>query len=127
VKSTHKSVQNLMNQRVLAEKCTEAVSFMERLKGWMGVSMIEKGAAIWFPHCNSVHMWFMRVPLDIVFLKKTGPTAGAPTFEVSSLYSDVQPWKVLPLADWAATDVLEFPVGTIGNASLKKGDQICIS
>jgi hypothetical protein len=65
---------------------------------------------------NSVHMFFMRFPLDIVFVAKDGTVVKA--------CANVRPWRVA-LA-WRAFAVVEGPVGMIERTGTRKGDRIAV-
>jgi uncharacterized membrane protein (UPF0127 family) len=78
-----------------------------------------------FPRCNDIHMWFMRISIDVVFLRKDEAGEGAPIegiYRITSTHREVPPGKVLPLRDGAANNTLELPAGTIARRSLDVGD-----
>lgn len=114
-------VRSLTNQAVIADKCFEAIRFFDRFIGLMGKKEMPSGEAMFFPRCNDIHMWFMSIPIDVVFLKRDGAN-----WRVTSLRQDVQPWRILPLRDGSAQDTLELPAGTIERCKLSVGDQLCI-
>jgi len=118
-------VQLLRNQAVIAEELIVADSFMKRFFGLMGRRNFLSGQGMYFPQCQSVHMWFMRIPLDIIFVK-TVDTSNKKLI-ITSLHSSVRPWKLFPLLDLKAKAVLELPMGTISHFDLIEGDQLCIS
>ncbi len=118
-------IQNINTQVIVAEKGIVADSFWTRLIGLMGRVRFENGEAIFFPRCSSIHMWFMRMAIDVAFLRRDSARPGF--YQVTKLVSGARPWSVLPFADFKATDVLELPKGTIQRASLKSGDVLCIS
>ena len=62
--------------------------------------------------CNSVHMFFMRFPIDIVFVAKDGTVVKA--------CPNVRPWRIA-LA-WRAFAVIEGPVGLIERTGTQQGD-----
>jgi uncharacterized membrane protein (UPF0127 family) len=47
-----------------------ATTFLQRLNGLMFSRTLDPDSAWVFPSCNSVHMFFMRYPLGLVFLDK---------------------------------------------------------
>lgn len=121
-----RSVQILAakSQRSIASRCEVADSFGSRLVGLMGRAELAPGEGLWLPKCNNIHMWFMRIPLDVVFVRPApGGTDGR--FTVTSTRPGVRPWKLLPVADFGATDTLELPVGTVLQAELQAGDELC--
>jgi uncharacterized membrane protein (UPF0127 family) len=100
---------------------------LDRLRGLIGKSGLAQGQGMLFPRCNSIHMWFMRFPIDVVFLKIETSRDGKKTWRVSSVRESVRPWKLLPLTDWRASETLELPAGTVRSSALQAGDEVCIS
>ncbi len=110
---------SLKNQAVISEKCHVAECFWNRLKGLIGKSTWSPGEGMLFPECRSIHMWFMRVPIEVVFLNEG---------RVTSLWRNVKPWRLVPVVDFRARDVLELPPGTIDRSKLEVGDRVeCLS
>jgi uncharacterized membrane protein (UPF0127 family) len=101
--------------------------FFARLKGLIGTSRLEPGEGLLLSPCNDIHMWFMRIPIDVVFVR---PLAGDPegaTHEVCSVREDLPPWRPLPVRDGRARETLELPAGTIRRCGIAAGDRLCIS
>lgn len=121
-------VQSLKNQSLIADKCFVADRFLTRLQGLIGSSRLEPGEGLLIAPCNDIHMWFMSMPIDVVFVKPlaTSPKTHA-THVVCSAFENVRPWKALPLRDGRASETLELPVGTIGRCEITAGDELCIS
>lgn len=61
-------------------------------------------SALWIEPCNSIHMFFMRFPIDAVFLDRQG--------RVKRVLRELKPWRVSPLVFGART-VVELPAGTV--------------
>lgn len=112
----------LKNQQVLAEQCYVAESFLDRFLGLMGTSHLEQAVGVLFPNCWSVHTWFMRFSIDVVFLKSD---VDSDRFVVTSVHSQVSPWRPLPLLDSTASQTLELPEGTVERVHLQPGDIVC--
>lgn len=108
------------DQFEIARMLGKAESFGTRLKGLIGVKSFAAGQGLLFPKCNSVHMWMMSVPIDVVFLKPMNSE-----WVVSSIFENLKPWKVFPVMDLRAQDALELPAGTVKKAQLKKGEVLC--
>jgi uncharacterized membrane protein (UPF0127 family) len=60
-------------------------------------------------YCNSVHSFFMRFPLDLIFLNKKD--------NVVAIVRNKKPWRMTKFY-WQATKVLELPVGKSDNVKL---------
>jgi uncharacterized membrane protein (UPF0127 family) len=117
-------VVRLKDQAVIAEKCFEAVHFWDRLRGLIGKDGLTEGEAMWFPRCSSVHTFWMRFPIDVVFLRRSKERQG--TWVVSSVRQRVSPWRVA-LVDLCASDVLELAGGVSDSKGLLPGDEVeCI-
>jgi len=115
-------VQPLTNQAEIADKCLVATRFFDRLKGFVGRREIAPGEAILFPRNNSVHMWMMSVPIDVVFLKREGER-----LRVTSVRESIRPWRLLPVGDLKASDTLELAAGTVARLSIRAGDELTCS
>lgn len=101
--------------------------FWERFRGLIGKRGLPQGEAMWFPRCSSIHMWFMRFPIDVVFVRAMREGEGRVRYVVTSTRTRVRAWKALPVWDARADDTLELPAGTLERLSLSAGDELCIS
>ena len=111
-------VQILKTQAVIADECFVAESVLDRTRGLIGRRGFKPGQAMFFPRCNSIHMWFMGFPIDVVFMRGG---------RVTSLHPGVKPWMVFPLLDLRAKDALELPAGTIQKFGISREDELCLS
>ena len=116
-------VQSLKNQALIADKCHVAESFTDRLRGLIGRKTLVPGEALLLPRCNNIHMGFMRIPIDVVFIRKEKRTDGGIVHLVSSVREGLRPWS-LPVWDRGAHDTLELPAGTVGRLGIKPGDEL---
>ena len=114
------------DQVVVVASLKLAESFFDRLRGLIGVRSYPEGQGLLFSHCNNIHMWMMSIPIDVVFLRQEH-THPVRTWAISSVHRGLRPWKIFPVADFKAKDVLELPVGTIDRLNLQKGDVVCIA
>ena len=120
---------NLKDHRIISDKCLVAESYFSRLRGWIGKTRAEAGEGILFPRNSSIHMWWMTIPIDVVFLRVEFTEVNGVVTErkvVTSTHENVRPWKLLPLNDRKANETLELPVGSIGKIGIAVGDVLCI-
>ncbi|NJD04257.1 MAG: DUF192 domain-containing protein [Ruminiclostridium sp.] len=108
-------IVNTSKNTILAENCSTANTFFTRFKGLMGVNRLPAGSGLHIAPCNSIHMFFMKIPLDIVFLDKDNT--------VVHLIEDIKPWKVSKIVH-KAHSVLELPTGTIKASGTRMEDKI---
>jgi uncharacterized membrane protein (UPF0127 family) len=104
----------------LAERVEVARSFWGRFMGLMGRPALSPGSGL-FLRGNGIHMFFMRFPIDAVFLGK--PDDGG-TRRVVSVHRGVRPWVGLVPLVRGADGVLELPVGAIDASATVPGDTV---
>ena len=105
---------------VLAAEVEHGVSFWARFKGLMGRASLPAGRALWLPG-NGIHMFFMRFPIDAVFVARAGSDG---TRRVLSTHRAVRPWVGIVPFVRGAQGVLELPVGAIDASATAPGDSI---
>jgi len=99
----------LCNGRVLASRVRLADSFFSRFKGLMGRKNLDNGEGLLLKRCSSVHSFFMKIPIDVVYL-----SMGMTVLNVETL----KPWRVGSLVR-GAVQVLELEAGA---ACVEPGD-----
>jgi len=75
----------------------------------MGRTGLPAGHGLWIEPCNSIHMFFMRFAIDVLFLDREG--------NVKRVLLNLRPWRVSPIVFGARTTV-ELPAGTLQDKSL---------
>ena len=95
--------------RIVVEDLELARSSWARFMGLMGRPDLERGRGLWLEPCNSIHMFFMRFAIDVVFLDKQR--------RVKKVMLNLKPWRISPIVFGART-VVELPSGTLGDRSL---------
>ena len=85
---------------ILGVKAQVARSFFQRAKGLIGLSGLEKGTGLLILKCNCIHTFFMRFPIDAVFLDANG--------NVVKKVSNIPPWRPWVWGGWRAKSVLEL-------------------
>jgi len=98
--------------RVVAEHMEIADSPWRRFMGLMFRGDLPAGHGLFLSPCNSIHMFFMRIPLDVAFLDRDGA--------VLRTYQGIRPWRVSRIVRGAKSAV-ELPVGTLAAAAVERG------
>jgi uncharacterized membrane protein (UPF0127 family) len=109
------NIANLTRGTTLATQARRADNFLARGRGLMMAPPLPGGGALVIEPCNSIHMFFMRYPLDIVFLDKTG--------EVVFMYRGIKPWRMGRVVRGARL-AIELPEGVINDSGTQVGDRI---
>ncbi len=97
-------------------------SFWQRFRGLMGRASIHPAEGLWLQG-SSIHMMFMRFPIDALFVGEAGQ-AGRRT--VVGLRPDLPPWRGLVLPVRGAQGVIELPAGTLARFGVTEGEEVVI-
>lgn len=108
-------VENISKQTIVVENLRIANTFFTRFIGLMGKSYFEKGDGLWIKPCNSVHMFFMKFPLDVIFLDRDN--------KIIHMEEELQPWKISKLV-YGGKSVLEIPSKTIKLSQCELNDRL---
>ncbi|MGB9407262.1 MAG: DUF192 domain-containing protein [Terracidiphilus sp.] len=107
-------VSNLTRKTVLATSLEVANTDSKRRKGLLGREGLSTGEGLWLCPCEAVHTFWMRFPIDLVYLDRKN--------QIRKLASEVPPWRLS--ACLRAHSVLELPSGTIRDTQTQRGDTL---
>lgn len=99
----------------LATHIKPCFDFFARSKGLLGCDHLEDGHGVWIKPCQSIHTFFMRIPIDVLFVDKS--------LHVVALKKQVPAWR-LAGPYFCAHSVFELKAGTISDANVTIGDQL---
>ena len=106
-------IVNPAKNTVLAENAEITGNPLKRMKGLIGRKFLEKGSGLLIKHCNSIHMFFMSFPIDVVFASAQNQVVG--------LKESIRPWRMSAVY-FSASFVIELPAGTIRETHTAVGD-----
>lgn len=106
---------------LLASEVELADTFWRRFRGLMLRGKFSPGKAMLFkfpkPGRRSVHMWFVRFSIDLVYLDSS--------FRVVELRAQLKPWRFYrPRA--TVSYLIELPAGTISRVRVEVGHEISL-
>lgn len=84
-------------------------TFWKRFMGLMGRDNVPIGNAALFRKCSSIHMFFMKIPLDVIWYGAEMPDGRVPVLSVAR---DVKPWQ-LSFGPKRTQGCLEVAAGTV--------------
>jgi uncharacterized membrane protein (UPF0127 family) len=84
------------------------------MRGLLGRDGLEPGTGMLIDRAPSVHMFFMRFPIDVVFLDRDRNVVG--------VRHRLRPWQVAGAR--RAVAALELPAGRAAAAGVEKGDRL---
>jgi uncharacterized membrane protein (UPF0127 family) len=106
-------VINRTRDTVLADSAELADNYWTRFIGLMGRGELRAGTGLVLKPGGGIHMWFMRIPLDVVHVDKAD--------RATHVLRGIKPWRFGPLFVGNKL-AIELPVGAA--ASTQVGDQI---
>lgn len=101
---------------VVCERCEVPKSSFARACGLLGRSGLEPGDGMLIDAAPSVHTFFMRFPIDVVFLDRD--------WKVVRVVDRLRPWRVAGAR--RAVAALELPAGAAAEAGIEEGDVLSL-
>jgi uncharacterized protein len=108
-------VTNTTRGEVLASSAELADNYWTRFMGLMGRRELPAGTGLVLKPGGGIHMWFMRIPLDVIHVDKAD--------RVTHVLRGIKPWRLGPFFVGGKL-AIELPVGAA--AGTQVGDQIDI-
>ena len=88
----------------------------KRRRGLLKHERLGPGEGLWITPCESVHTFFMKFPIDLVYLDKQK--------KVRKVRNAVPAWRLS--ACLSAHSILELPAGTVERTGTRPGDELVI-
>lgn len=107
-------VVNATRGTIVATRLEVAGTGRTRRKGLLGRDRLDAGEGLWIVPCEAVHTFFMRFPIDLIYLDRN--------HRIKKLRSGLGPWWFS--ACFTAHSVLELAAGTIGNTDVHLDDTL---
>ena len=114
---TSEAPMKILNRTRLSELATHAEvakTSTTRQKGLLGRTGLPEGGGLWIIPCESVHTFFMKFPIDLVYIDRKNV--------VKKVRRNVGPWKLS--ACLTAHSIIELPVGVIDRSHTAPGDKL---
>jgi uncharacterized protein len=109
-------VRNQTREAVLGDAVEVADTSEKRRTGLLHHKRLEPGEGLWITPCESVHTFFMKFPIDLVYVDKKR--------RVRKVRKAVPPWRLS--ACLTAHSILELPAGTVEKTGTQPGDELSI-
>jgi uncharacterized protein len=100
-----------VGDRVACERCDVADHAVARMRGLLGRSNLSQGEGILLRPAGSIHTFFMRFPIDVVFLNEEDV--------VVKVVHRLSPWRAAGLK--GARSVLELAAGEAESRGIEVG------
>ena len=109
-------VRNQTRKTVLAREADVADTSEKRRTGLLKHERLAPGEGLWIVPCESVHTFFMKFAIDLVYLDKQK--------KIKKIRHAVGPWRMS--ACFSAHSVLELPAGTLKETGTEPGDELAM-
>ncbi|MGA3044152.1 MAG: DUF192 domain-containing protein [Bryobacteraceae bacterium] len=107
-------VRNQTRNTVLADAAEVADTSEKRRTGLLKHDRLDPGQGLWIVPCESVHSFFMKFAIDLVYLDRNK--------KVRKVRHRMVPWRIS--ACLTAHSILELPAGAVAASGTGKGDQL---
>ena len=108
-------VFNVSKAIIIAEQAKLASSLGQRLKGLLGCNSLSDNEAMILKPCNSIHTFFMRFPIDVLFLDRN--------MRIIRVIENMQPFRMCHIV-WGSKLTIELPAGKISQTNTQLSDTI---
>jgi hypothetical protein len=108
-------VHNTSRNSELASSARVADQLGSRLRGLMFTDGLGTRDGLVIDPCNSIHMCFMRYPIDVIFVDAEDAVVGQ--------VENIQPWRFTKIY-WGARRAVELPSGRIAQTGTHVGDTL---
>jgi len=106
---------NQTQNTVLAEDIFIADTLLKRVKGLLGKKEFLPGQALILEACNSVHTFFMRFPIDLLFVDNN--------YRIIKALPGLVPNRISRIF-WKSRLVIELPCGILKLTKTRDKDQL---
>jgi uncharacterized membrane protein (UPF0127 family) len=104
--------------RAIASQVARADTVLSRFIGLLGRRSLAVDEGLWLEPCDSIHMFFMRFPIDAVFVDRGGV--------VIACVERLRPWRVTRLYSKARACV-ELAAGVIQSTGVRVGARLALT
>jgi uncharacterized protein len=100
--------------KLVCERCEIPESSFGRMRGLLGRDGLDPDGGMLIDRAGSVHMFFMRFPIDVVFLARDRTVVG--------VRHSLAPWRVAGARRAVAS--LELPAGRAAEVGVEEGHRL---
>jgi uncharacterized protein len=109
-------ITNTTRNTVLGDAIDLADTSAKRRTGLLKHQGLTPGEGLWIVPCESVHTFFMKFPIDLVYLGKDR--------KVRKVRHAVKPWRLSACP--SAHSILELPAGAAAKTGTRAGDELAV-
>lgn len=108
-------VFNKTKNTALASTAVLADTFFSRMIGLLNRNSLPEGEALIITRCQSIHMFFMRFAIDVIFVDRDNRVAG--------IVERIKPFHLSPVF-FNSSYAIELNAGAVATAQTSVGDYL---
>jgi uncharacterized membrane protein (UPF0127 family) len=109
-------LRNVRTGAVAAPRVRAALDSKTRNRGLLGLDRMPDGEALVIAPTNAIHTWFMRFPIDVAFVARSG--------DILKICARMPAWRLA--ASFRAFAVIEFAAGALAACGTERGDRLAL-
>jgi uncharacterized membrane protein (UPF0127 family) len=113
-------VRRIEDDAIVCPNLVMGESFGQRFMGLMGRAEIDSDEGLYLPS-SSIHMMFMRFPIDALFVSKADSTGQR---RVVGIRESLPPWRGIVMPVRGAEGVVELKAGALAQRGVGVGDTV---
>ena len=110
------TLRNARSGLVLADRLEPAFDSTARRRGLLGRQELDVGAALIIAPCNSIHTFFMKFAIDVIFVGREG--------RVAKICPALPAWRIG--VSWKSFAAIELAAGGAARADTRVGDDLLV-
>jgi len=113
-------LRRIADDTVICDRLVLGESFVQRFMGLMGRASMDEDQGLYLAS-NSIHMFFMRFPIDALFVSRADAEGRR---RVVGVRPDLPPWRGIVMPVRGAEGVVEMPAGTLARVGVSVDDEV---
>ena len=115
------ALRDVASGDLIARRVANARSFWARFRGLMGRPALAPDEGLFLTGTSSVHMMFMRFPVDCLFVGREQDDGSR---RVVAVRHGLPPWRGVVWWVRGADGVIELPAGTLHRTGVEVGSRV---
>jgi len=108
---------NTTKNVTLADNVILTQTTLARLRGLLFRKEFRKGEALIIKPCNSIHMFFMSFPIDVIFVDSND--------RIVKIHKGIKPFRATPVY-FKSKFAIELPAGTLEGTNTTESDTLTV-
>lgn len=109
------TVQKVSDKKIIANRVVLADTAVSRMVGLLNRKTLKEGEGLIITQCRSIHMFFMKFPIDVIFIDKSGCVVGC--------VENIKPFQLSKIY-FCADRAIELSSGVIAKSNVQLKDKI---